>query len=79
MLTAGNFSFGNFLLDVFSIFVFVGSNSCEMVARWRTVSSSTALSIGTESAGPYGSFHIHQLSVEAGGLRLTATERVSVS
>lgn len=42
--------------------------------------SAPSTSLGTAGVDKYrGSFHIHQLSVEASGLRLTATERVSVS
>ena len=42
--------------------------------------SAPSASLGTDSIDKYrGSFHIHQLSVAAGGLQLIATERVSVS
>ena len=42
--------------------------------------SAPSTSLGAGGVDKYrGSFHIHQLSVEASGLRLTATERVSVS
>jgi len=42
--------------------------------------SAPSTSLGAADVDKYhGSFHIHQLSVESSGLRLTATERVSVS
>jgi hypothetical protein len=43
--------------------------------------SAPSTSLGTDNIDKYhGSFHIHQLSAEAGGgLRLVATERVRVS